>query len=547
MLFANLNLKRLLFTAASFVFSCSAASAQGGFNLRSPIEGNTVFQSVHCLSDTTYIVAAWSRDSITNDHLDFELVHFNAMGNWLDRKSFNTPDCIVNISQESESHVENYFVQTEQSIFNGQYAHQIFYYESSLDTVKSIFVQSPFLDSTWIDSDFMNYQFSTLSKDTCLFHSIGVWKPETTGNDVCIKKFSPTGEELWTYIYATYAEVDACYALLPQDDDGVIAGITEGVWAGNDYGYSRFTKIDAQGNEEWVIDSRDLIPNNVYGTHCLIADGANLISCGSFKVADLEASGKAKIIKFDLEGSLIWQREYGEYTDYNVYWQKLTNIVQTCDSNYVAGGDWYTWTPTPDIDDDDESHWDAYIVKLDRDNGEIIWERNFHYLEVPNDQHKLVDMKATLDGGVIFCGESRDATNTSDANYEIEYPRQQGWLVKLDECGCLVPGCDSLCSYLDCGTTDTTFFPTFSNYFIVGPNPASQFINIFLGSLDSLSLESLNFELHDVQGRLVYSFKPTTAETTYMLSTGNFAGGLYVLTLKQNNQVLQQNKIAIER
>ena len=544
MWFDNLILKRLLLAVASFFFSFSTVIGQGGFNIRTPIEGNTVFQSVHCLNDTTYIAAAWSRDTLTNDHLDFELVHFNAIGNWLERKSFSTPNCIVNISQDSESRLENYFVQTEQSILNGQYAHQVFYYESNLDTVQSIFVQSPFVDSVWIDSDFMNYQFSTLSKDTCLFHSIGVWKPETTGNDVCIKKFSPTGEELWTYIYATDA-TDACYALLPQDDGGVIAGITEGVWDGNYYGYTRFTKIDSQGNEEWVIDSKDLIPNNVYGAHCLIQDDNNLISCGSFKLVDLQGYGKSKIIKFDLAGDMIWQREYGDYTDYNVYWQKLTNVVQTCDSNYVAGGDWYTWTPTPNISNDDESHWDAYIVKLDRDNGEIIWERNFHYLDVPNDQHKMVDMKATLDGGVIFCGEARDATNTSDANYEIEYPRQQGWLVKLDECGCLVPGCDALCNYVGCGVQDTSFLPSFGSHFLIGPNPANQFINIYVGTLGSLNLESLRFTLHDLQGKLVYEFSPNQIETTYMLSTEKFSSGLYVLSLREGEKVLQQQKLVV--
>jgi hypothetical protein len=213
--------------------------------------------------------------------LDFELLNFNLSGELQLRHSYNSPDCIVNISEESESNATNFIVQPEQSIKNGKYAHQVFWYTSSLDTLFSTFIQSPFLDSTWVDSDFMNYQFSTLSQDSCLFYSIGVWKPETTGNDVCIKKLSPTGEEIWTYIYATEAEVDACYALLPQIDGGVIAGITEGVWEGNYYGYSRFTKIDKYGNEEWVLKSNDIIPNNVYGTHCLIQDGDDLISCGS--------------------------------------------------------------------------------------------------------------------------------------------------------------------------------------------------------------------------------------------------------------------------
>ena len=549
MLFTNLKIKRLLFTAASFVFSCSAACGQGGFNLRIPIEGNTGFQSVYSLSDTSYIVAAWSRDTLTNDHLDFELLKYDFVGEQIARHSFSNPSCIVNIPEDANSDVKGIFVQFEQSVYDDKYAHTLYWFDDAADTLFTRIVQSPYKDSLWSEADFLFAYFAALSKDSCLFYATGIWKLNSTGNDVCIKKFSPTGDELWTYIYATYAEVDACYALLPQADGGVIAGIAEGIWDENPYQYTRFTKINSLGNEEWVIDSRDLF-EDVYRVECTIQDSNTIVACGAFKSLQSSGYGKSKIIKFDFDGNLIWQREYGEYTDYNVYWEKLTNIVQTCDSNYVVGGDWYTYTPTPDNDEDDENRWDAYIVKLNRENGEIIWERNFHYLDVPNDQHKMVDMKATLDGGIIFCGESRDATPTAKADYEIEYPRQQGWLVKLDECGCLVPGCDSLCSYVGChppNPTDTTFFTIFGSHFIIGPNPATQFINIYVGLLESLNLESLHFTLHDAQGKLAYEFSPTQIETTYMLSTEKFASGLYVLSLSDGERVLQQQKIVVEK
>ena len=548
MLFDNkFKLQKRLILSVSFVFSCSAVIGQGGFNLRSAIEGNTAFQSVHCLLDSTYIVSAWSRDTLTNDHLDFELLKFNQNGEQTDRQSFSNPTCIVSIPEDTGSEAESIYVQFEQSVYDNKYAHTLYWFDANADTLFSRIFQSPYKDSLWSEADYMLAYFAALNADSFLFYSTGIWKLNTTGNDVCIKKISPTGEELWTYIYATDA-TDACYALLPQNDGGVIAGITEGVWEENYYGYSRFTKIDSLGNEEWVLNSSDIIPNNVYGTQCLIQDGSQLISCGSFKPVNQSGYGKSKVIKFDFYGNLIWQREYGEYTDYNVYWEKLTNIVQTCDSNYVVGGDWYTYTPTPDNDEDDENRWDAYIVKLNRENGEIIWERNFHYLDVPNDQHKMVDMKATLDGGIIFCGESRDATPTAKADYEIEYPRQQGWLVKLDECGCLVPGCDTLCNYVGCGIADTTTsLPSFGSHFIIGPNPAAQFINIYIGTLESLNLEYLHFTLHDVQGKLVYEFEPTQTETTYMLSTEKFANGLYVLSLSDGERVLQQEKLVVEK
>jgi hypothetical protein len=127
----------------------------------------------------------------------------------------------------------------------------------------------------------------------------------------------------------------------------------------------------------------------------------------------------------------------------------------------------------------------------------------------------------------------------------LDGPYQQGWLVKLDECGCLVPGCDSLCSYVGCASSDTTaYFPPVANQFIVGPVPATQFINIYFAGGD-LDLTQTHFDMYDLQGRLVYSFAPDAADTTYMLSTEKFASGAYVLMLHHNGEKVQERKVII--
>jgi len=537
MWFANkLKLRKGLTLSVSFVFYCFAVCGQSGFNLRSAVEGNTVFQSVHCAQDSSFIIAAWSRDTSTNDHLDFELLNFNLNGELQLRHSYNTPDCIVNISEESESNITNFIVQPEQSIKNGKYAHQVFWHDSSLDTLFSTFIQSPFMDSTWIDSDFMYSQFAALSKDTILFYAFGVWKPETTGNDVCIKKLSSTGEELWMYIYATDA-TDACYALLPQEDGGVIAGIYHTSIDENP-AQDKLIKIDSSGDEQWQID----IPGGYITklVNCIICDADMLVLSGRYQAIGELINGTLPIvIKMDTLGNLIWSNIHGIYED--GIRKDFTNIVQTCDSNYVAGGTWLSSLGSEEIiEGQNNPDYDsfAHIVKLNQENGEIIWERKYRFLEIYRDQHELIDMKATLDGGVIFCGEARDSYQMLDAPY------QQGWLVKLDECGCLVPGCDSLCSYVGCSVADTAFFPTFGSHFIVGPNPASQFINIYFAGGD-LNLSQTHFDIYDLQGRLVYSFAPDAADTTYMLSTEKFASGTYVLMLHHNGEKMQEQKVII--
>lgn len=540
MLFANVILKRLLFTAASFVFCYPKLFGQQGFNLRSPIEGNTLFQAVHCLKDTTYIVAAWSRDTLTNNHLDFELLKFNAQGVLSERTSISNPTQIVNEQEDANSEAMGFYAQFEQSVFETQYAQTIFYFDEHIDTLHKVVVQSPWKDSTWIDSDFMYSQFLAISSDSSTFFSFGIWNPLTTGNDVCIKKLSLTSEELWTYINATNA-TDACYALLPQDDGGVIAGIYQTTVDGNP-SQDKLIKIDSSGDEQWQINAPGGYITKL--VNCIIGDGDELVLSGRYHaVGELSDGTLPIVLKMDSLGNEIWANIQGTYED--GIRKDFTNIVQTCDSNYVAGGSWFSFPGSEEmIEGQNNPDYDQFanIVKLERETGEILWERKYRFLEIYRDKHTLVDMKATLDGGVIFCGEARDGYSI------LAPPMQQGWLVKLDECGCLVPGCDTLCSYVGCGISDTTTsLPSFGSHFIIGPNPASQFINIYVGTLESLNLEYLHFTLHDLQGKLVYEFEPIQTETTYMLSTEIFASGLYVLSLSDGERVLQQQKIVVAK
>lgn len=68
--------------------------------------------------------------------------------------------------------------------------------------------------------------------------------------------------------------------------------------------------------------------------------------------------------------------------------------------------------------------------------GELMWRRAYRVIETNNSKHSFDDLAATPDGGYILCGYSQE-------NYTetAEMPLGQGWLLKLDEHGCLVPGC----------------------------------------------------------------------------------------------------------
>jgi hypothetical protein len=538
MLFAkNYNWQKKLILSASFVLFFNLFYAQSGFNLRWAIERQTGFESVYALIDSSYIVTGWTLDSLENSQVDFTLSHIDANGSVMINRSYESINSVTAGDCDSESRISNLFVQTKQTFVDNDLAFQLVWFQGNLDTLYSRIVFSPYLDSLTVSNAFLMPTFTIINDDSCTFFAAGIANSGSTANDFCIKKVSPSGDEMWTYILATEADPDGCYALLPTTDGGVIAATIQGP-IGDSPAENKLIKLDRNGNETWTLINPGGYPKLI---NCIIADAEDVVLCGMHAGENNPPiSTIAIVLKLDTLGNTHWVRTFGEYVAY--IRKDFTNLVQTCDGNYVAGGTWQNKPGSEEIpegqNDQDVDEF-AYILKLDRESGAIIWERKYRFLEIYGDHHTLIDMKATLDGGVIFCGESRDSYQMLDAPY------QQGWLVKLDECGCLVPGCDTLCRYVGCAAIDTTaYFPSVANQFIAGPVPATQFINIYFAGGD-LDLAQTQFQMYDLQGRLVYSFVPDAANTTYMLSTEKFASGTYLLHLSHNGAKVQEQKIII--
>jgi len=527
---------RLILSAYLVVLSC-VMSAQGGFNLRWAIEQQTGFESVYALDDSTFIVTGWSLDSLSNSNVNFTLSHIESNGNVANDRSFDSINSVSAGDCDSESRISNLFVQAKQTFVDDDLAFQLIWFKSNLDTLYSRVVFSPYLDSAFVSNNFLKPTFTIIDQDSCTFLAAGIANTGATANDFCIKKFSRSGDEVWTHIQSTEADPDGCYALLPMEDGGVIAAVFEGSTE-EEPSKNKLIRLDGNGNPTWTLSSPGGYDSKFI--NCIIGDGPDVVISGRHFTPNTSGNGsKGVVLKLDTLGSIHWVTTYQDFHPMRV--KDFTNVVQTCDGNYVAGGSWTSSPGSEEIlpgQNDVDLDQFAFIIKLDNSTGAILWERKYRFLEIYRDQHTLVDMKATLDGGVIFCGEARDS-------YQIlEGPIQQGWLVKLDECGCLVPGCDTLCNYVGCSVADSTFFPVVPSHFIVGPNPAAQFINIYFAGGD-LDLTQTHFDMYDLQGRLVYSFAPDARDTTYMLSTDQFASGTYVLLLHHNGEKVQEQKIVV--
>jgi len=391
------------------------------------------------------------------------------------------------------------------------------------DTLEHREFRSPYYEE--FESEFMAPVAicNSTNEDNSIFISTSIFHPDSgTGGDFYIQRMAPDGEVLWEYIYATPAQPEYCNALLPTENGGVLGILREvGVSARLIHLSDSGALISIIGNE-LSGETNDLI----------WSDNSNeFIGVGGTQGEDTFLTGR--VFKMDTTGELIWDTVLGN--GYDAWWgNRFYKVVKSQDnSGYVAGGTKKEYLQEEEqTDSTGITISQGWLVKVDED-GDVLWDRTYHYINTPNEEHTLNDLKATSDGGYIFCGESRDLD--SDQEFS-EGPPQQGWLVKVDEYGCLVAGCQLSDNISEQQTVGM-------KYFRAGPIPSGDFLNIYQSH--NAPVNSI-YQLIDMNGKVVEEFQAHSKGSTMMLSVDQFSVGGYQLVLKTNQRILQLERILIE-
>ncbi|MCO6490179.1 MAG: T9SS type A sorting domain-containing protein, partial [Phaeodactylibacter sp.] len=116
----------------------------------------------------------------------------------------------------------------------------------------------------------------------------------------------------------------------------------------------------------------------------------------------------------------------------------------------------------------------------------------------------------------------------------VNAPRQQGWLLKVDEYGCLVPGCE-LVSGVE-GPKSSDDFKSSDDYsLLLYPNPVAEALQVyFSGPAGS----EHHFRILDAQGREWRRFSTRLSEVTLLVEVGELPGGVYYLQCLREGQVV---------
>ena len=399
-------------------------------------------------------------------------------------------------------------------------------------------------------------------------YAIGGSVQDSTGNDdAMLYKFNKYGDTLWTQGYGDGAFQAGRQCKKTADSGYIIIGVTA---SSDPLGDFWLIKTDSLGNIEWDI---------TYGGGG-VEDGLSVGLCtdGGYILAGTSGPNTnladAYVIKTDSLGNEQWNRTFGSPLS-SWAW----NVEQTSDGGYIVGGglmddnlqstsrpyiikldsagntEWYrtngpirfnttvfmvreladgSFISAGQVTDFMGSHGMGLVLKLAA-NGDSIWYRTHEILAGIDSENRYRDIRLTDDGGFIAAGWLKpDPPDTGG---------QDMWITKMDSCGCLYLGCDSVCQQLvgieDVELDDEDFG------FIVYPNPFSGTATVKLNQ--QIAIHNSQLYIFDITGRKVKSYLVPEHNSTLTLFADEIGVGMFFVQLSDENEVVATRKVIVTK
>lgn len=326
--------------------------------------------------------------------------------------------------------------------------------------------------------------------------------------DIAVFKLDSIGNVIWAKMYGTsYPDIPKN---ITQNDDGYLIGGMS--WDQQEYYRNYIFQIDEDGDVLWEYLSP--LEDKKFGAEDIIVlpTEEKIVATTFVKSETLDdAKGVGGVYKMNENFDVIWEKEiHLAIPSNNNYKSKLVEIEG--EDNYAILGL---------IDNPKQSAW---VTKISSE-GDSLWSRTYSYPNLSNSAvHRIYDFQATSDGGFLICGETRADNNIN----------QRGWLLKLDENGCLVPGCHIV---------DNTTSLEKDIEVKIYPNPTSDYLNIFIrGEIGKVVARIINLE-----GLVIDTFEIEGNNSTFISSVSHLAEGIYFLQILDTDKRMATLEFVVHR
>ncbi|WP_330743897.1 T9SS type A sorting domain-containing protein [Chryseobacterium sp. CP-77] len=272
------------------------------------------------------------------------------------------------------------------------------------------------------------------------------------------------------------------------------------------YGNNDFwvVKLDSGGNMQWQKTLGNIGDNIGYYAQQTF-DGGYIAVGTSFNPSNLE-SGLPDywVIKLSNNGTIEWDKYFG-----GSFHDNAITIRQTPEWDYIVAG----WTASNNGQvTNHHGNLDYWIIKLDS-SGNLKWEKT---LGGPDFDY-LTALELTADNGYIVSG----STGSTSGDVTGHHGMIDAWVVKLSP------------EQLGIPENQQRHKPN------LYPNPAKDFFY-----LDHLPRES-TISITDISGRKLFSQKYN--EEKIKISTSAFTEGVYMIQVKNREEIILTKKITITR
>lgn len=242
--------------------------------------------------------------------------------------------------------------------------------------------------------------------------------------DAIIVKYDNDWNVVWNRNYGG-SLYEVFYSVTVVSDGFVVAGMSnssDGDIQDKNRGYNDgiIVKYDNGGNLVWNYNFGGSSIDIFYGV-TTVEDGVIAVGTAYSNDYDLEGMNKghhdAVIVKYDNEGNIVWNKNYGGSAIDTFYNAKL------CSDGYIAVG--YSYSTDQDIENMNKGDSDAIIAKYDY-NGNVIFKQNFGGAN----SDTIVDIEKVPDGYLIVgVSDSED----QDMQGKIAKGSYDSMIAKYDE------------------------------------------------------------------------------------------------------------------
>lgn len=354
--------------------------------------------------------------------------------------------------------------------------------------------------------------------------------PNASNGDIYLLRVDAHGNVLSEFFYGN-SQNDTPFALLAQSDGGLIIGSRKsniGQSGNNFTSRTHIFKVDSNGEIEWeYLASGNQLTD--YATTILPSnDGGVIVSSGKGIEHEINSNNSHLLwfpyfFKLDANHELEWSREF------RGLWQSLDFTI----NEMVAANDGSGYVGVSRISENistGEEALGSWIIKVSPE-GDSLWARYYSFFDGLASKPTPYDIKNTSDGGYIIIGK----TDTKIIPDEPSVRR--GWILKVDQYGCLIPGCQG-----DYTSSEEEGLDAFK--LAIYPNPASDFLNFELRNRNAS--QNACFRVIDGLGRIVHDIPSRQVKGTVVVPLDGWANGMYWLQYVANGEVILSEGFVVQ-